>query len=86
MPEAARRPDVTAQQVGGDTILTDPVAGRSHVINATAWWIWDQLDGATTVDEIATRMAGRYAVDPARARGDVDRILGSFESLGLLGP
>ena len=84
MPEAARRADVTVQEVGGDTILTDPIAGRTHVINATAAWIWARLDGSTSTAQIATELAGAFSVEPERALNDVERITASFDSLGLL--
>jgi hypothetical protein len=84
VPEPARRADVTVQEIGGDTILTDPRARRTHVINASAAWVWMQLDGSTTVEDIARRLADRYDVDLSVARTDVERIAASFRSLGLL--
>lgn len=80
----ARRSDVTIQQVGDDTVLHDERAGKLHVINASAAWIWDQLDGAASVDDIGDRLAQRFGIEPAAARRDVERIARSFDELGLL--
>lgn len=79
-----RRTDVTAQEIGSDTVLTDGRDRRTHVINSSAAWVWEQLDGATTTDEIALRLAGRYGIDESTARADVERITDSFQHLGLL--
>jgi hypothetical protein len=84
VPEAARRDDIIFQEIGGEAVLIDPIAGRSHVINGTAARIWNQLDGSTPPQAIAHRLADEYDVEATTARADVDRITSSFDTLGLL--
>jgi hypothetical protein len=86
VPNFARRDDIALQQVGGDSVLTDPRTQLTHVINATAAWVWDQLDGSATTEAIAARLAERYAIPVDTARRDVERITSSFQSLGLFVP
>jgi hypothetical protein len=84
VPNFARRDDIGLQLIGGDSVLTDPARQLTHVINATAAWVWEQLDGQSTTDSIAHRLADRYGIPVERARQDVERITSSFERLGLL--
>ena len=86
MPNLARRDDIATQLIGGDTVLTDPRSRQTHVINASAAWVWEQLDGHSTTDTIAGRLADRYGIPVERAREDVERITTSFDQLGLLAP
>ena len=84
VPNFARRDDIALQLIGGDSVLTDPGRQLTHVINASAAWVWEQLDGQSTTESIAQLLADRYDIPFERAREDVERITSSFEQLGLL--
>jgi hypothetical protein len=77
------RADVELRVVGREAILHDPVAARTHVVNATAARVWELCDGrslSALVDAFATGY-GRAAAD---LRPDVLRIVDHFGRLGLL--
>ena len=79
-----RRSDVIAERIGQETILRDPIKNLVHVINASAAWIWERLDGTSSVEEIASELAGRHGLAAEDARRDVTSVTDAFRELGLL--
>ena len=79
-----RRADIVIQQIGRETVLQDRDRQRVHVVNGTAAWIWQRLDGTRASDDIASEMAEQFEVTVERAQRDVAEIVHSFERLGLL--
>ena len=82
-PSPRGRPDVELRVVGREAILHDPVAAKTHVVNATAARVWELCDGrpmSAVIDEFAAGF-GRL---PDELRPDVERIVGHFARLGLL--
>ena len=54
-------------------------------LNATAAWLWEQVQGREFgPEDLVTLLTGRYDVDEARARADVDKMLASWREAGLL--
>lgn len=53
--------------------------GRSRkavVLNPTGAWLWQQLNGSQTVDELSERLQARFpATDAAQIRADVESCL-----------
>ncbi len=82
---ATARADVTLQRVGREAILHDGLAGRAHVINASAARVWELCDGRP-FDELLTAFAAPYGLDSDDVRADVERVLTGFRDLGLLEP
>jgi hypothetical protein len=84
MDRPHRRADIVIQQIGRETVLQDRDRQQVHVVNRTAAWIWERLDGTRASEEIATEMAEQFEVTVDRARRDVVEIIRSFGKLGLL--
>jgi len=61
-------------QHGGDLHLLDPIAAV----------VWQCLDGAATVPEIADDLAPAFGRDPRALRADVEAAVASFGAAGLL--
>lgn len=54
-------------------------------LNATAAWLWEQVQGREFAPEdLVALLTGRYEVDKAQARADVDRLLASWREAGLI--
>ncbi len=70
--------------VGREAILHDRRLGKAHVINASAARIWEMCDGRDR-EAIVRSFADLYQRAPDDVRADVDRVLGSFVELDLLG-
>ena len=76
--------------LGKDYIVTGEGLARidfSKVVslNAVAAWLWEQVRGRDfTPEELVSLLTGRYDVDEARARADVDKLLASWREAGIL--
>lgn len=74
----------------GEHIVTGEGLARvdfSRVVslNATAAWLWEQVqDREFGPEDLVTLLTGRYDVDEARAREDVDKMLVSWREAGLI--
>ncbi|HET8776683.1 MAG TPA: PqqD family protein [Candidatus Limnocylindria bacterium] len=79
-----RRDDISVQRIGAETVLHDHEAQRAHVVNGTAAWIWDRLDGSRSLADLGQELAEHYAVDVDTARRDVSSVVESFRQLDLL--
>jgi hypothetical protein len=78
-----RRSDLTIQRAGQDTLLYDPVADAVHVLNRTAWAIWELCDGQCTLDDMATRLQEGFASLPDQdVHGDI--VLAVLAQNGLI--
>lgn len=78
-----RRPDVTLQVVGREAILHDESLRRTHVINGTAAYVWEQLDGRP-VPVVASDVAEHFGQPVEPVLADVERLVGRFQAMGLL--
>lgn len=84
MQTVRRRDNISVQHIGAETVLHDHQAQRAHVVNGTAAWIWDRLDGSRSLADIGLELAERYAVDVGIAQRDVSSVVDSFRQLDLL--
>ena len=78
-------PGVTCERVGGEGILHDDLAGRVHVLNASATRVWELCSGSPTVAELTESLARSYELAPADVRADVLKVLTELRARGLLG-
>ena len=72
------------RQVDGELLILDTRANRIHQLNETATLIWQWSGTASSVEEIASRMADTFEVDADIALRDVRRALDEFCAAGLL--
>jgi len=75
---------IKVREVGAETLVLNDRNGQVHQLNTTATFIWRQLDGATSISAIATRLAERFDVDDAVAADDVAAIVDKLRELNLL--
>jgi hypothetical protein len=79
------------REIDGETVLL-PVRGGAtdlqflFVLNVTATWIWRQVDGVRDAAALAAALAAEFDVDLQQATADVDELLESFRSAGLIKP
>ncbi len=71
-----KNPRIVARKSGDEYILvpiTDNVANMEAVytMNATAAFIWDNIDGKMTLEDIARVVSGEYETDIDTALDDV---------------
>ena len=53
-------------------------------LNAVGSRVWELIDGRRSVDEIVETVVTEFAVEPARARADVEAFLRQLADKGLL--
>ncbi len=67
---------VVTRKTGNEYVLvpiTNNIADMNSVytLNETGAFIWDQIDGKKTIEEIISALTGEYDIDPANAETDV---------------
>lgn len=78
-----RRPDLLSWQVGSETLLFDPVAGRAHWLNSTASFIWDRIDESPA--RIERDICTAFGIEGDQARTAIEATEVDLRSRGLLG-
>ncbi|MDV3239276.1 MAG: PqqD family protein [Gammaproteobacteria bacterium] len=78
------RADLLIREIEGETVVLNRADGHIHTLNPTASFIWRQLDGEKSVQDIAQLLADAFAVDHATARADVVGIIDRLRELQLL--
>lgn len=87
----ARKGEFVTRSIAGDTILV-PVRGQVgdldaiYNFNEVATFIWERLDGVSTVRDIAAAVAAEFEVDPPQAEADAMEYLRGLESAGIAAP
>jgi PqqD family protein of HPr-rel-A system len=67
-----------------DLVLYDDRDGCSYVLNRTGAAVWELCDGSLNLRQIASAIAGKYQIDPERARADVEALVSSLRRAGLV--
>lgn len=81
------RRDLFYQEVSDGGVLFDPEGEKVYVLNASAAFVWNCLDGRRSADEIAAELAdalGPSAPDLSALREDVVAALDDFRRQKLL--
>lgn len=79
-----RQLEVWLRQVGGENAVFDRETGAVHVLNDTAVAIWQLCDGETYPEEMIEAVCELSGMHRDIVREDIERILGEFESSGLV--
>ncbi len=79
-----RRHDVDVHEIDGEAVLYDLVFNTTCRLNRSAYFVWCGCDGVTGVDEIVTRMVGRFDVPVDVARRDVPTAIKAMWESGLV--
>lgn len=59
------------QTIGEETIIVDPAQKSSFELDSVGSFIWNQLDGGKSLDEIALSICEDFEVTPELAREDL---------------
>ena len=80
----AAHPDVILQESGDEAVLILPARGQVKVLNDTGAFIWKNLNGKHTLEEIAQALSRAYAVQSEDALRDVLAFVGALAERGLV--
>jgi hypothetical protein len=86
------RPDVLGlrgagvhwQLVEGEVLALDEATQEYLALNRSGALLWQMLARGSTRSELVQRLVSEYALEPARATADVDRLLVELGERGLL--
>lgn len=83
------RASVVQREVAGETFLV-PIHGHVadlqelFVLNEVGRFLWDRLDGSTSVDDLVGAVVAEFEVGEVQARRDVEAFLGKLEEAELV--
>jgi hypothetical protein len=75
MPTLIKNPILAWREIEGETVIISPEESIMHELNATGSFIWNQIDGRRTVEEIATLLANEFEVPVETALTDTRGLL-----------
>jgi hypothetical protein len=67
----ARAEKLAWQNLAEQAVILDPERGMLRGLNASAWAVWQLIDGQRTLAEIGRAVAQTFGVDERRAIPDV---------------
>jgi hypothetical protein len=73
-----------ARLVDGQALIVLTQRGEVLVLNASGTWLWQQLEQARTVRDLATQLATRYRLAETRALADVEQFVGGLLATGAI--
>ena len=80
-----RRNNLSSKQVGNEKIIHDPETDTVHVLNRTASFIWDLIDGSKSLSEIEQELIKKFPEqDPAKLSEDIRKTITDFSRKKLI--
>lgn len=81
----ARATEVEVQHTDAGHVLSRPGQRVAHVLNDTAFALWELCDGQTEVEEIVVAVAELFGLDVTTARREITGTLDELAEVGLIG-
>jgi hypothetical protein len=85
----ARDPSIVAREIAGEMLLV-PIRQNVgdlesiYLLNETAQFTWEHLDGKHTLGEICSLITGEFEVEQSRAGHDLLELIEDLESVGAV--
>jgi hypothetical protein len=79
-----RKDSVSVRPAGSETVLHDLESGTTHMLNETAFAMWELCDGRTRPEEMVEAICMLCAVELETVLSDVERALSELEGVGLI--
>lgn len=78
-------PELTVRDIGDETIILSRKGDMLHTLNSVGAFLWRNVDGRKSLQEILAALIREYEVSEATAREDLLRFFEELEGKGLLG-
>ena len=75
---------IRQRDFGTHIVLVDPDKAMVHDLNEVGTFMWMQLDGTRSVDDVAQALTQKYKVVHSEALADVETFVQRLPQLGLL--
>jgi uncharacterized protein len=80
-----RTDHVYGRSIGKKAILYDSMTNLVHVVNMTAYFVWNMCDGLHQIGDIVGALADSFEIDDdVNVNEDVKRIINTFQDMGLV--
>lgn len=79
-----RTVETPAERWVGGAVVKPPVDGPPVALNPTALALWELCDGHTAVEEMVQAVSTLFALEPDRARTDVESALEDMLAAGVI--
>ena len=80
----AKTPTTAWRVIEGEAVILAVDTKVMRGLNAVGSRVWELVDGRRGVDEIVETIVAEFAVEPERARADVDAFLRQLADKGLV--
>ncbi|MFY9532325.1 MAG: PqqD family protein [Candidatus Acidiferrales bacterium] len=80
----AQNPNLAWREIDGEVVIISPEDSLVHELNATASFLWKQLNGRRSVKELAGMLAREFEVDLETARADISELMSFLHQRRLL--
>lgn len=77
-------PGLASADLGGESVVLDPVSGRYFGLNEVAARILSLVGEPRRLDQVVEVLAAEYDAPPGRLRADAEQFLGMLASRGLV--
>ena len=78
------RKEIMEREVGKEHMLYDALGKVVHVLNETAFFVWQRCDGKHTTQDIVREVCSLSGTAEDLVRGDVEQCMATFREKGLL--
>ncbi|MBN1420689.1 MAG: PqqD family protein [Planctomycetes bacterium] len=79
-----RNDGFVVRKLGDETLVLAESGEEVHLLDEVGTFIWERIDGARTVGDIAGAVASTYEVDPAEAESDAEEFLEELLGKGVI--
>ncbi len=77
-------PSAASSDMGDEVVVLNLARGRYYGLNEVGGQVWRWLGTPRTRQELIDLLVAEFEVDPERAAGDLDRLLGDLRARDLL--
>jgi hypothetical protein len=84
-----RKGEYVTRSIAGETLVV-PVRGQVgdleaiYSLNEVGAFIWDQIDGRTSVTQVADAVRGEFEVAPQQAETETFEFIAALEAAGMI--
>ncbi len=79
-----RRLDLPSEHYEGEVIVVEPQTSTMHALTGVGPFLWERMDGETSVEALAGALCERYEVEADQALADVRAFVAELVAEGLV--
>lgn len=79
-----KSPDIDHRTIGGEAFIITAEDSKIHSLNAVGTWVFDRLDGKTSLEDIVRSVVDEFAVETNEAERDVRAFIQALLERGMV--